>query len=310
MLPCDAASGEDACAAKFIADFGKRAYRRPLSDVETMRLTALYQNARTVQKMTFNDAIETLLEGILQSPAFLYHWESPYEAPKLDGAVVQLSAYDVASRLSYFIWGTMPDQALFDAAAAGKLTADADIAAQARRMLTDEKAKDAATAFFREWLEIDQIAPLPKDAKSVPRLQRRAEGRAGQRHGSVRPQRAVRRRGQARDAAQRRLHLQQSGAGQGLRQQRGRHDREQDHARHLAAVGPVDGAQLLDPDRLARRLEPGEARQGRVHQAVVRRLAAAAAQRAAGQAGHRRRHHARALRRALAERVRARLPRR
>ena len=168
VLPCDAASGEDACAAKFIADFGKRAYRRPLSDVEITRLTALYQNARTVQKLTFNEAIATLLEGILQSPAFLYHWESPYEAPKLDGAVVQLSAYDVASRLSYFIWGTMPDQALFDAAAAGKLTADADVAAEARRMLADDKAKDAAAAFFREWLEIDQIAPLPKDFESYP----------------------------------------------------------------------------------------------------------------------------------------------
>lgn len=168
VLPCDGASGEDACAARFIAEFGKRAYRRPLSDVETMRLTAFYQNARTTQQMSFNDAIETLLEGILQSPAFLYHWESPYEVPKLDGAVVQLGAYDVASRLSYFIWGTMPDQALFDAAAAGKLTADADVAAQARRMLADDKAKDAATAFFREWLEIDQIAPLPKDAKSYP----------------------------------------------------------------------------------------------------------------------------------------------
>jgi hypothetical protein len=168
VLPCDAASGEDECAAKFIADFGKRAYRRPLSDVETTRLTALYQNARTVQKMTFDGAIETLLEGILQSPAFLYHWESPYEAPKLDGGVVQLGAYDVASRLSYFIWGTMPDEALFDAAAAGKLSAEADIAAQARRMLADDKAKDAATAFFREWLEIDQIAPLPKDAESYP----------------------------------------------------------------------------------------------------------------------------------------------
>ena len=168
VLPCEASSGEDACAAKFITEFGKRAYRRPLSDAETMRLTALYQNARTAQKMSFNDAIETLLEGILQSPAFLYHWESPYEAPKLSGAVVQLGAYDVASRLSYFIWGSMPDQALFDAAAAGKLSADADIAEQARRMLADDKAKDAATAFFREWLEIDQIAPLPKDAKAYP----------------------------------------------------------------------------------------------------------------------------------------------
>jgi hypothetical protein len=168
VLPCDPSTGEDACAAKFISDFGKRAFRRPLSTAETMRLTALYQNARTAQGMTFNQAIETLLEGILQSPAFLYHWESPYDAPKLVGGVVQLGAYAVASRLSYFIWGSMPDQALFDAAAADKLTSDADIAAQARRMLADDKAKDAAAAFFREWLEIDQIEPLPKDAEAYP----------------------------------------------------------------------------------------------------------------------------------------------
>jgi hypothetical protein len=168
VLPCDPASGEDACAAKFITDFGLRAYRRPLADAEKMHLTALYQSARTTLKLSFNDAIAVLLEGILQSPAFLYHWESPYEAPKLQGAAVQLSAYDVASRLSYFIWGSMPDQALFDAAAQGKLVSDADISAQAKRMLADAKAKDAATAFFREWLEIDQIAALPKDAKSYP----------------------------------------------------------------------------------------------------------------------------------------------
>jgi hypothetical protein len=168
VLPCDPATGEDACAAKFISDFGKRAYRRPLSDVETMRLTALYQNARGALKMSFNEAIETLLEGMLQSPAFLYHWESPYEAPKVVGDTVQFGPYDVASRLSYFIWGSMPDQELFDAAAGGMLSSDADIATQARRMLADDKAKDAAIAFFREWLEIDQLAPLPKDAKTYP----------------------------------------------------------------------------------------------------------------------------------------------
>jgi Protein of unknown function (DUF1592)/Protein of unknown function (DUF1588)/Protein of unknown function (DUF1585) len=62
----------------------------------------------------------------------------------------------------------MPDQALFDAAAAGKLSTDADIAEQARRMLADEKAKDAVTAFFREWLEIEQLSQLPKDAATYP----------------------------------------------------------------------------------------------------------------------------------------------
>jgi len=168
VLPCDPTAGEDACATKFISAFGLRAYRRPLNATESMHLTALYQNARTTLKLTFNDAIAMLLEAILQSPAFLYHWESPYDAPKLVGNAVQLAPYDVASRLSYFIWGSMPDQALFDAAAAGKLSADADIAAQATRMLADDKAKDAAGAFFREWLEIDQIASLPKDLTAYP----------------------------------------------------------------------------------------------------------------------------------------------
>ncbi|HVY31374.1 MAG TPA: DUF1592 domain-containing protein [Polyangiaceae bacterium] len=168
LLPCDPSAGEDACAAKFINDFGLRAYRRPLADIEKTHLTALYQDARSNQKMSFNDAIGLLVEAILQSPAFLYHWESPYQPPTLAGNAVALGPYDVASRLSYFIWGSMPDQTLFDAAAGDKLTADADITAQARRMLADDKAKDAATAFFGEWLEIDQIAQLPKDTKTYP----------------------------------------------------------------------------------------------------------------------------------------------
>ncbi|HYP87828.1 MAG TPA: DUF1592 domain-containing protein [Polyangiaceae bacterium] len=168
VLPCTAASGEDACAAQFIASFGKRAFRRPLSDAETTSLIALYREARGTLGLGFNDAIGVLLEAVLQSPAFLYHWESPYEAPQRVGNYVALAPYDVAARLSYFIWGSMPDEALFDAAQQGKLSSDADIAAQASRMLADPKARDAVKAFFREWLEIDQIALLPKDAGSYP----------------------------------------------------------------------------------------------------------------------------------------------
>jgi len=168
LLPCQPASGEDACAAQFIATFGLRAFRRPLSDAETQRLTALYREARDTLKLGFTDAIGVLIEGMLQAPAFLYHWESPYGAPVRDGDAVALGPYDVASRLSYFIWGSMPDQALFDAARDGALVTEADIGAQASRMLADAKAKDAIGAFFREWLEIDQIAALPKDAASYP----------------------------------------------------------------------------------------------------------------------------------------------
>jgi hypothetical protein len=168
VLPCTAESGEAACAARFIAEFGLKAYRRPLADAETMRLTALYENARGAQQMSFDAAIQLLLEAMLQSPAFLYHWESPYAAPVLEKGVVKLASYDVASRLSYFIWGSMPDQTLFDAAAAGKLSTDAEIAEQAKRMLADPKARDAASAFFREWLELDQISALPKSGEEYP----------------------------------------------------------------------------------------------------------------------------------------------
>jgi hypothetical protein len=168
VLPCTPAGDEAGCAGKFIDEFGLRAYRRPLSSAESTHLKALYDSARGSLGLDFNAAITLLLEAMLQAPAFIYHWESPYEAPTLENGVVKLGQYDVASRLSYFIWGSMPDQALFDAAKAGKLSAEADITAQAKRMLQDERARDAATAFFGEWLELDQLKDLPKDSGSYP----------------------------------------------------------------------------------------------------------------------------------------------
>ncbi len=168
VLPCAPESGEAACADAFIADFGLRAYRRPLAAAESQSLKALYEHARAAQQMTFEQAIQLLLEAMLQAPAFLYHWESPYAAPELEAGVVKLDGYDVASRLSYFIWGSMPDRALFDAAAAGELGTEAQVAEQAKRMLADAKARDAAGAFFREWLELDQLASLPKSEQEYP----------------------------------------------------------------------------------------------------------------------------------------------
>ncbi|HYJ10935.1 MAG TPA: DUF1592 domain-containing protein [Polyangiaceae bacterium] len=168
VLPCDPETGEAECAAEFISVFGQRAYRRPLAPVEVERLTALYENARGPLQLSFNEAIVTLLEAMLQSPAFLYHWESPYEKPLLEGKVVKLGPYDVASRLSYFIWGSMPDDALFEAAASGKLATEADIAAQATRMFAHDKAREAAIAFFGEWLELDLLTQLPKSGEDYP----------------------------------------------------------------------------------------------------------------------------------------------
>ena len=124
ILPCTPAnaSAEAGCASMFITTFGAKAYRRPLTTAETTTLTASTRPARTTLALDFNGAIGLLVEAMLQSPGFIYHWEiDPGPAIK-DGAVVQLGNYQIANRLSYFLWGTMPDATLFAAAQAGQLS--------------------------------------------------------------------------------------------------------------------------------------------------------------------------------------------
>jgi hypothetical protein len=169
LLPCNAATaGEPVCAKQFVDGFGPRAYRRPLSQADTDHLMALYTAGRTALKLAFPDAIGLVIEGILQSPAFLYHWEAPPVAPVREGMLVKLSPYEVASRLSYFLWGSMPDKDLFAAAAANKLGTPVELDAQARRLLADARAKDAVAAFFDDWLNLDGIKDKAKDAKAYP----------------------------------------------------------------------------------------------------------------------------------------------
>ncbi|HVU51243.1 MAG TPA: DUF1592 domain-containing protein [Polyangia bacterium] len=164
LLPCDPTAGEDACAQKFITTFGQRAFRRPVASDEATRLTTLYTNARTTLKLSFADAIDLLIEAMLQSPQFLYHWEAPPTAMNIhEGNVIRLSGYQVASRLSYFIWGSMPDDALLAAAAAGQLDTAAGVLTQARRLLADARAKGTMDAFFSDWMGLDGLAARTKD---------------------------------------------------------------------------------------------------------------------------------------------------
>jgi hypothetical protein len=169
LLPCNPAAGEDACAGQFIPSFGLRAFRRPLSGAETARLMALYTTGRTTLKLGFADAIGLLIEGMLQAPAFLYHWEAPAAAAIQEGPAVRLGHYEIASRLSYFLWGSMPDRELFAAAAAGQLGTAAEVQVQARRLLNDPRARDAVAAFFEEWLAVDTLdEKAAKDAQVYP----------------------------------------------------------------------------------------------------------------------------------------------
>jgi len=163
-----AASAEAGCATQFINTFGPKAYRRPLTAKEVTNLTNLYQTGRTTLALTYTNAIDLLVEAMLQAPGFLYHWEvDPGPAVK-SGAVVQLGNYQIASRLSYFLWGTMPDAALFAAAAAGQLSTAAGVQAQATRMLADPKAKDTIADFFDDLFDVNTVSTRPKDPAVYP----------------------------------------------------------------------------------------------------------------------------------------------
>jgi hypothetical protein len=169
LLPCDPASGEAACARQFVEQFGMRAFRRPLVTAERDRLVGLYETGRSTLKLGFNDAIGLVIEAALQAPGFLYHWEhEPGGSVAREGAVVRLGPYEMASRLSYFLWGTMPSKELFAAAAANKLSTAAEVEAQARQMLADPRAKETIGAFFEEWLDLDALRDRSKDPMLYP----------------------------------------------------------------------------------------------------------------------------------------------
>ena len=167
VLPCTPANAaaEAGCASQFISTFGLKAFRRPLSTTEVNDLTSLYQTGRTTLALDFNGAIDLLVEAMLQWPGFVYHWELDPGATIKDGAVVQLGNYQVASRLSYFLWATMPDAALFAAAAAGQLSNADGIRTQAERMLRDPKAQNAVADFIDDLLDVNVLSSRPKDAK-------------------------------------------------------------------------------------------------------------------------------------------------
>jgi hypothetical protein len=143
----------------------RRAWRRPLSDDERRRLREFYQSLRGDAKLDHAKAMRALIVRILVAPAFLYRAEpvdpvvrtlrernvvSRSETTTVD--VVPLGDWELASRLSYFLWSSLPDDELARAAAAGKLQSPDELARQARRMLRDEKARRLAAEFFGQWL--------------------------------------------------------------------------------------------------------------------------------------------------------------
>lgn len=157
--------GEDACARRFVTDLGRRAYRRPLEGDEVDALVAVFAGARA--EFDFTTAIRLTMTAMLQSPHFLYRVE--FGAPAAEGAeAVKLRPYELASRLSYFLWGTMPDEALMAAAAGGELETREQVATQAQRMLADPRARAVLRDFHGQWLYLSRIEQIEKDPEVFP----------------------------------------------------------------------------------------------------------------------------------------------
>jgi uncharacterized protein DUF1592/uncharacterized protein DUF1588/uncharacterized protein DUF1595/uncharacterized protein DUF1587/uncharacterized protein DUF1585 len=164
-LPCDpAVIGERECAQAFIEQLGRRAFRRDLEPAQRDRLLAVYDLGREGE--SFEAGLRMVLEAILQSPMFLYRVESGI--PEDGGEVVALDDFELASRLSYFLWRSMPDDELLDAAAAGMLADRDAVELQARRMLEDPRAERALLTFYGDLFALDTLGSTYKDPELFP----------------------------------------------------------------------------------------------------------------------------------------------
>jgi hypothetical protein len=166
LFPCSTqTSGEDVCARQFVQSFGKRAFRRPLSDEETTRYFGLYTLAR--QQGKYEDGISLVVQAFVQSPFFLYRVESDPPGAVAE-AVAPVSAYELASRLSYFLLGSMPDDTLLAAADQSQLSTPDQITVQAQRLLQDPRARLNVGTFHRQWLDLNEALEAPKAADLYP----------------------------------------------------------------------------------------------------------------------------------------------
>ncbi|MBL8178894.1 MAG: DUF1592 domain-containing protein [Bryobacterales bacterium] len=137
-----------------LRQFAARAYRRPLSPAETAGLTAYYKNLRSQNQLSHEDAIRESIVAVLLSPYFLYRVDLRSTSASAPSGVVPLTNYALASRLSYFLWSSMPDEELLKHAAAGTLARRDVLLAQTRRMLKDPRTAGFATEFTGNWLGV------------------------------------------------------------------------------------------------------------------------------------------------------------
>ena len=160
LVPCTPSGFDDAvCRGRFVRDFGRRAFRRPLAPAEAARYGKLFLMESAAARDFFRGA-QVVVEAMLQSPNFLFHPESGN-----DPAARQ---FVIANRLAYFLWDTLPDNALLEAAEGGRLRTPEQIRAQIERLLFDPRAESSMEGFLAQWLRFDRLRSAFREVRLYP----------------------------------------------------------------------------------------------------------------------------------------------
>lgn len=164
FIGCTLAAADDACVRGFIQDMGRRAWRRPLESAEVDRLIGVSQTGATELGSPI-EGVHWATVALLASPNFLYRAE--LGAPSTTGAL-RFTGYEMASRLAFLLWNSLPDEALLDAAGSGQLSTGDGIRAQAERLLGTTAGRESVGNFAEEYFRLDRIATQAKDGSEFP----------------------------------------------------------------------------------------------------------------------------------------------
>jgi uncharacterized protein DUF1592/uncharacterized protein DUF1588/uncharacterized protein DUF1595/uncharacterized protein DUF1585 len=166
LVGCEPQAPGDACVAGFLESFGRRMFRRPLGEDEKQRWLGVAVD------LADGDAwlgLRLAVAGMLQAPSFLYRVELGEPDPE-DAARLRYTAYEMASRLSFLVWNSMPDEELLDAAELGDLHTPEGLEVQARRMLDDPRARAAVQEFFAEYFDLGRLDALSRNPELYPQF--------------------------------------------------------------------------------------------------------------------------------------------
>ncbi len=156
---------EKPCARKILGALARRAYRRPVTDADLLPLMKVYDSGRAGRD--FDTGVERALEALLSMPEFLMRAEKEPTGTK-PGAIYRISDLELASRLSFFLWRSIPDDELLDLAARGRLREPAVLAQQTRRLLADRRSTRWMNDFLGQWLQIRNLQSIEPDPIRFP----------------------------------------------------------------------------------------------------------------------------------------------